>query len=70
MANECCFDSQQTINSDEDDKFIDVLTFPTNFFLFSKTSTQSLSNSESANYPITSPGYKFMGGYYSAESQE
>ncbi|CAD8191475.1 unnamed protein product [Paramecium pentaurelia] len=70
MAQECCFDSQLTINSDEDDKLIDVLTFPTNFFLFSESSTQSLSNSESANYPITSPGYKFMGKYYSAEYQE
>lgn len=55
MAEEYCFDSQLTINSDEDDKLIDVLTFPTSFFLFSENCTQSISNSESANFPITSP---------------
>ncbi|CAK84093.1 unnamed protein product (macronuclear) [Paramecium tetraurelia] len=70
MAEECCFDCQPTINSDEDEKMIDVLTFPTNFFGFSEASTQSPSNSEQANCPITSPRYKFMGRYYSAESQE
>ncbi|CAK84575.1 unnamed protein product (macronuclear) [Paramecium tetraurelia] len=70
MQKQCCFDSQQTINSDEDDKIIDVLAFPTNFFQFSEASTQSLSSVESANQPISSPNYKFMGGHYSAESQE
>ncbi|CAD8169942.1 unnamed protein product [Paramecium octaurelia] len=70
MAEECCFDSQPTINSDEDEKMIDVLTFPTNFFLFSEASTQSPSNSEQANCPITSPRYKFMGQQYSAEFLE
>ncbi|CAD8179320.1 unnamed protein product [Paramecium octaurelia] len=70
MQKQCCFDSQQTINSDEDEKVIDVLAFPTNFFQFSEASTQSLSSVESANQPISSPKYKFMGGHYSAESQE
>ncbi|CAD8102088.1 unnamed protein product [Paramecium sonneborni] len=70
MAKECCFDNQQTINSDEDDKQIDVLTFPTTVFLLSEISTHSLSNSESANLPISSPRYKFMNEYYSSESQE
>ncbi|CAD8102706.1 unnamed protein product [Paramecium sonneborni] len=70
MAKELCFDNQQTINSDEDDKQIDVFTFPTTFFLFSEISTHSLSNSESANLPISSPRYKFMGENYSSEYQE
>ncbi|CAD8173115.1 unnamed protein product [Paramecium pentaurelia] len=70
MAKVYSFDSQQTINSDEDDKQIDVQTFPTTFFSFSETSTQSLASIESANQPISSPKYKFMGGHYIQESQE
>ncbi|CAD8123329.1 unnamed protein product [Paramecium sonneborni] len=63
MTKEYSFDSNISINSDEEIKQVKICPFQTHFQYCSQDNTQN----EVANQPIPSPEYKFMGVSYSNE---